>query len=187
MWTVLNQLREPGSLSLRNMFLILEGFFENGQGKVEHCMLNSLLQKQKSKGWEKPGETRRARMAAAKPTRPARPRLHGRRGKGRSAPGLALVKMSPVRFHSERRFYLPFPQPLSRGYWGWARRLLLGLPAWLDPNEVCAALGCKFSISFLLLQSCCSEVQTSLITWQNLSAGIQKGRCFILLFIAVDR
>lgn len=57
MWTVLNQLREPGSLSLRNMFLILEGFSENGQGKVEPCMLNSLLQKQKDKGWEKPGES----------------------------------------------------------------------------------------------------------------------------------
>lgn len=28
------------------MFLILEGFSENGQGKVEPCMLNLLLQKQ---------------------------------------------------------------------------------------------------------------------------------------------
>lgn len=56
MWAVLNQLREPGSLSLRNMFLILQGFSEDSQGKAEPCMLNSLLQKQKHKGWEKPGE-----------------------------------------------------------------------------------------------------------------------------------
>lgn len=121
MWTVLNQLRKPDSLASRNMFLILEGFSENGQGKVEPCTLNSRLQKQKNKGWEKPGESAeeegwRRQSPRALPCWGCTSGLQ--RGKGRSASGLALVKMSPVRFHCERRFYLPFPQPLSSGYVG---------------------------------------------------------------------
>lgn len=97
---------------------------------------------------------------------------------GLSASGLALIKASLVQFHVKGSFIPPSRSPSPAGARAWARRLPLVLPAWLGPNEVCVALGCRFSISFLLLQSCCSEVQTSLITWQNLSAGIQKGRRF---------
>lgn len=61
-------------------------------------------------------------MAAAGPPRsPARPRgLHSGNmaAETPSASGLLLIKMSPVHFHCERLFYLPFPQPLSSGYAG---------------------------------------------------------------------
>jgi len=112
-----NRRESPAHCLSEIHFSFQGGFSERSPGKVEPCTLNPFLQKRrKGRKRKTGGDGGRA---------PHGPRLAGsnmaqagRVAASPSATGLALVKMSPVRFHCERLFYLPFPQPLASGYAG---------------------------------------------------------------------